>query len=111
VQSTYDAGNPPYFQKDEQKNGCRLQHQQRRSSLLPGDMVTTDHISPAGSFAESTPTSQYLGWNVRCQVEFNSYGCVGDVGERAALPASASKGGAGWGTALKKVQTAIKHQS
>jgi aconitate hydratase len=41
---------------------------------LLGDMITTDHISPAGSFAESSPAGQYL---TRHQVpvrEFNSYG-------------------------------------
>ena len=41
---------------------------------LLGDMITTDHISPAGSFKESTPAGQYL---VERQVpvrEFNSYG-------------------------------------
>ncbi len=39
-----------------------------------GDMVTTDHISPAGSFKETTPAGQYL---IERQVpprEFNSYG-------------------------------------
>ncbi|NNL72884.1 MAG: aconitate hydratase, partial [Silicimonas sp.] len=45
-----------------------------RVLALLGDMVTTDHISPAGSFKESTPAGQYL---VDRQVpvrEFNSYG-------------------------------------
>jgi len=39
-----------------------------------GDMVTTDHISPAGSFKDTTPAGQYL---IARQVpvrEFNSYG-------------------------------------
>ena len=39
-----------------------------------GDMVTTDHISPAGSFTPETPAGQYL---IERQVplnEFNSYG-------------------------------------
>jgi aconitate hydratase len=39
-----------------------------------GDMVTTDHISPAGSFKETTPAGQYLiGHQVPVR-EFNSYG-------------------------------------
>jgi aconitate hydratase len=41
---------------------------------LLGDMITTDHISPAGSFKETTPAGKYL---VERQVpvrEFNSYG-------------------------------------
>jgi aconitate hydratase len=39
-----------------------------------GDMITTDHISPAGSFKDSTPAGKYL---IERQVpvrEFNSYG-------------------------------------
>ncbi len=41
---------------------------------LLGDMITTDHISPAGSFKDTTPAGKYL---VERQVpvrEFNSYG-------------------------------------
>jgi aconitate hydratase len=39
-----------------------------------GDMITTDHISPAGSFKDTTPAGRYL---IDRQVpvrEFNSYG-------------------------------------
>jgi len=39
-----------------------------------GDMVTTDHISPAGSFKESTPAGQYLRERQVPVREFNSYG-------------------------------------
>jgi aconitate hydratase len=45
-----------------------------RVLALLGDMITTDHISPAGSFKATTPAGKYLterGVEVR---EFNSYG-------------------------------------
>ncbi|MDO9096246.1 MAG: aconitate hydratase AcnA [Rubrivivax sp.] len=45
-----------------------------RVMALFGDSITTDHISPAGSFAASTPAGQYLlGLGVQ-QADFNSYG-------------------------------------
>ncbi len=71
--STY-VQNPPYFQgitmatkKIENIEGAKV-------LALLGDMITTDHISPAGSFKETTPAGQYL---IERQVpvrEFNSYG-------------------------------------
>ena len=45
-----------------------------RILALLGDMITTDHISPAGSFKDTTPAGAYL---IERQVpvrEFNSYG-------------------------------------
>ena len=39
-----------------------------------GDMVTTDHISPAGSFKDTTPAGQYLIARQVPVLEFNSYG-------------------------------------
>jgi aconitate hydratase len=39
-----------------------------------GDSVTTDHISPAGSFSKSTPAGQYLINEGVQPVDFNSYG-------------------------------------
>jgi aconitate hydratase len=41
---------------------------------LLGDMITTDHISPAGSFQQSTPAGQYLTDRQVPVREFNSYG-------------------------------------
>ena len=71
--STY-VQNPPYFQgitmdtrKIENIEGARV-------LALLGDMITTDHISPAGAFKDSTPAGKYL---IDRQVpvrEFNSYG-------------------------------------
>ncbi len=39
-----------------------------------GDMVTTDHISPAGSFKDTTPAGRYLTERQVAPREFNSYG-------------------------------------
>ncbi|MEL7343432.1 MAG: aconitate hydratase, partial [Pseudomonadota bacterium] len=41
---------------------------------LLGDMITTDHISPAGSFKDTTPAGKYLVERQVPQREFNSYG-------------------------------------
>ncbi|WP_299843652.1 aconitate hydratase AcnA [uncultured Roseovarius sp.] len=72
-QSTY-VQNPPYFRNMSKDPGEISNINGARVLALLGDMVTTDHISPAGSFKESTPAGQYL---VDRQVpvrEFNSYG-------------------------------------
>ncbi len=42
--------------------------------LKLGDSITTDHISPAGSFAESSPAGQYLRNRGVERKDFNSYG-------------------------------------
>ncbi|MBA4457257.1 aconitate hydratase, partial [Cylindrospermopsis raciborskii CS-506_B] len=41
---------------------------------LFGDSITTDHISPAGSFKETTPAGQYLLGQGVLKPDFNSYG-------------------------------------
>ena len=71
--STY-VQNPPYFQgitmdtkKIENIDGAKV-------LALLGDMITTDHISPAGSFKADTPAGQYLTDRQVPQREFNSYG-------------------------------------
>ncbi|WP_417254749.1 aconitate hydratase AcnA [Celeribacter sp.] len=72
-ESTY-IQNPPYFQGMGAKKGTIQNVIDAKPLLILGDMVTTDHISPAGSFKESTPAGKYLterGVPVR---EFNSYG-------------------------------------
>ncbi|NCW53557.1 MAG: aconitate hydratase AcnA, partial [Rhodobacteraceae bacterium] len=71
--STY-VQNPPYFQGMSQDPGVIRNIENARVLALLGDMITTDHISPAGSFKETTPAGAYL---VDRQVpirEFNSYG-------------------------------------
>ncbi|AWW29353.1 aconitate hydratase AcnA [Echinicola strongylocentroti] len=42
--------------------------------LKLGDSITTDHISPAGAFAESSPAGQYLVGRGVEKKDFNSYG-------------------------------------
>ncbi|SNR96618.1 aconitase [Belliella buryatensis] len=42
--------------------------------LKLGDSITTDHISPAGSFAEHSPAGQYLVSRGVEKKDFNSYG-------------------------------------
>ncbi len=71
--STY-VQNPPYFQGMSAEPGTISNVEGARVMALLGDMITTDHISPAGSFKETTPAGQYL---IDRQVpvrEFNSYG-------------------------------------
>jgi aconitate hydratase len=41
---------------------------------LFGDSITTDHISPAGSFRETTPAGRYLVDHGVQKTDFNSYG-------------------------------------
>jgi aconitate hydratase len=45
-----------------------------RVLLALGDSVTTDHISPAGSIAASSPAGRYLQEHGVAPVDFNSYG-------------------------------------
>ena len=45
-----------------------------RVLLALGDSVTTDHISPAGAIAASSPAGQYLQEQGVTSIDFNSYG-------------------------------------
>ena len=71
--STY-IQNPPYFQGMSKNKGAISDISGARVLALLGDMITTDHISPAGSFKESTPAGQYLIERQVAPREFNSYG-------------------------------------
>ncbi|GAA4216974.1 aconitate hydratase [Sagittula marina] len=71
--STY-VQNPPYFQDMGKEPGTISNIDGARVLAILGDMVTTDHISPAGSFKESTPAGQYLTERQVPVREFNSYG-------------------------------------
>ena len=57
--STY-IQNPPYFQGMAREQGVISDITGARILALLGDMVTTDHISPAGSFKPTTPAGRYL---------------------------------------------------
>ncbi len=72
--STYIA-EPPFFQDFTMvpkalKSGVTG----ARVMGLFGDSITTDHISPAGSFKDTTPAGKYLLDNGVMKADFNSYG-------------------------------------
>ena len=71
--STY-VQNPPYFQGMGPEAGEIDDVVGARVLAVLGDMITTDHISPAGSFKETSPAGQYLKDRQVPVREFNSYG-------------------------------------
>ena len=71
--STY-IQNPPYFRGMSATPGVIKNITGARVLALLGDMITTDHISPAGSFKASTPAGKYLTERQVPVSEFNSYG-------------------------------------
>ena len=71
--STY-VQNPPYFQGMTMDTKQIENIEGARVLALLGDMITTDHISPAGSFKETTPAGKYLVERQVAPREFNSYG-------------------------------------
>jgi aconitate hydratase len=72
-QSTY-IQNPPYFQGMSKDPGVITNIDGAKVLAVLGDMITTDHISPAGSFKETTPAGEYLRERQVPVREFNSYG-------------------------------------
>ena len=71
--STY-VQNPPYFKGMAKEPGKISNLHNAKVLAILGDMVTTDHISPAGSFKEATPAGRYLTERQVPVREFNSYG-------------------------------------
>ncbi|SPF80868.1 aconitate hydratase AcnA [Pseudoprimorskyibacter insulae] len=71
--STY-IQNPPYFRGMGKDAGKITNIDGAKVLAILGDMVTTDHISPAGSFKAETPAGQYLTSHQVPVREFNSYG-------------------------------------
>ena len=71
--STY-IQNPPYFRGMSKTPGVIQNIAGARILGIFGDMITTDHISPAGSFKASTPAGKYLSARDVPVSEFNSYG-------------------------------------
>ncbi|BBE50969.1 Aconitate hydratase A [Ferriphaselus amnicola] len=68
--STYIA-RPPFFDAAVPKIG---DIKGAKALALFGDSVTTDHISPAGSFKPTTPAGKYLQSHKVEIKDFNSYG-------------------------------------
>ncbi|MEL6279613.1 MAG: aconitate hydratase AcnA, partial [Pseudomonadota bacterium] len=71
--STY-VQNPPYFEGMSSEPGEIGDVEAARVLAILADSVTTDHISPAGSFKESTPAGIYLKDHQVLPKDFNSFG-------------------------------------
>ena len=71
--STYIA-RPPFFENFGMAANSIGGITNARALALFGDSVTTDHISPAGSFKPTTPAGQYLMSHGVAPMNFNSYG-------------------------------------
>jgi len=71
--STY-VREAPFFENISSGNKSLKDIKDARVLLYLGDSVTTDHISPAGSFDKDTPAGQYLIDHEVSQDDFNSYG-------------------------------------
>ncbi|MEO6422170.1 MAG: aconitate hydratase AcnA, partial [Candidatus Nitrotoga sp.] len=71
--STYIA-RPPYFDDFGMTVGSASDIRNAKPLGIFGDSVTTDHISPAGSFKSTTPAGKYLQSKGVAIKDFNSYG-------------------------------------
>ena len=71
--STY-VKKPPFFDNlpDEAEGFKKIKD--ARPLLILGDMVTTDHISPAGSIQKESPTGEYFMEHQILPKDYNSYG-------------------------------------
>lgn len=73
AKSTY-VKEAPFFQNISETVAEPKNIVDAKTLLVLGDSITTDHISPAGSFKESTPAGKYLIERGVTKSEFNSYG-------------------------------------
>ncbi|WP_072343222.1 aconitate hydratase AcnA [Devosia enhydra] len=71
--STY-VQNPPYFEGLKMEPDAVTDIKDARVLGLFLDSITTDHISPAGSFKAGTPAGKYLVERQVAPRDFNSYG-------------------------------------
>jgi aconitate hydratase len=71
--STY-VQNPPYFEGMTMEPEPIEDINEARILGLFADSITTDHISPAGSFKADTPAGSYLTDRQVRPIDFNSYG-------------------------------------
>jgi len=71
--STY-VKKPPFFENlsDEPEGFKKIKN--ARPLLILGDMVTTDHISPAGNIQKESPTGEYFMKYQVLPKDYNSYG-------------------------------------
>jgi aconitate hydratase len=73
AKSTY-VKNPPYFDGMTMQPAAVAAIVGARVLALLGDSVTTDHISPAGNIARSSPAARYLLEQNVQPADFNQYG-------------------------------------
>ncbi|HUJ52824.1 MAG TPA: aconitase family protein, partial [Steroidobacteraceae bacterium] len=73
AKSTY-VKNPPYFAGMTMTPAPLADVRSARALAVLGDSVTTDHISPAGNIARSSPAARYLIEQGVEPKDFNSYG-------------------------------------
>jgi aconitate hydratase len=71
--STY-IQEPPFFKNFSMQTGKIGGISGARALMVLGDSVTTDHISPAGSFKKDTPAGRFLTQAGVESRDFNSYG-------------------------------------
>jgi aconitate hydratase len=71
--STYIA-NPPYFDGMSKTPSKLSDVHSAKLLALFGDSITTDHISPAGNIAKTSPAAKYLMDREVQPQDFNSYG-------------------------------------
>ena len=71
--STYIQPSP-FFESLDNNNSKLSKISDAYPLLVLGDSVTTDHISPAGSFKETTPAGKFLVSRGTDIIDFNSYG-------------------------------------
>ncbi len=71
--STY-VKKPPFFDSLPDKPEGFKEIKDARPLLILGDMVTTDHISPAGSIHKDSPTGKYFMEHQILPKDYNSYG-------------------------------------
>jgi aconitate hydratase len=71
--STY-IQEPPFFKGMQIDPDPLKDIHQARALLVLGDSITTDHISPAGTFSEDSPAGKYLLELGVSSRDFNTYG-------------------------------------
>ena len=71
--STY-IQEPPFFQDMSPEPAPVQDIERARVLVMVDDSITTDHISPAGSFSDKSPAGQYLVEHGVQKRDFNTYG-------------------------------------
>jgi len=71
--STY-VKKPPFFNNLPNEPEGFKKIKDARPLLILGDMVTTDHISPAGAIQKESPTGEYFMKHQILPKDYNSYG-------------------------------------